>query len=252
MSNSSKQRTFIKNTIERLRDIGVDVELEKGKHYKATLTHDGKKEVIIMSSAPSSRNRAQRDALGDIRRALRNLNVDPHALRQPGLLHFIVGNDQRAMHDPENDGLAQRMEHEGYGYEEIAAAIRSIDALEHDIQTSFGEGGCKDLSILTPANTAHAQKNIPCTPLVAVACAERGSNFGKRYFRLRVGLEALLGYYDQCLGSVRIGVVVTNVWRPFDLLEYSLDLDYFESVGIKTVFILRSGSQSYPIIAPWK
>jgi hypothetical protein len=252
MSNSSKQRTFVENIIERLRNIGVEVELQKGKHYKATLTHDGKKEVIIMSSTPSSRNQAQRNTLADVRRALRSLNIDPHALRQPGLLHFIVGDDQRAMHDPNNDRLAERMDHEGYGYEEIAAAVRSVDAIEHGIPTSHGEGGREDLSILRPANRPDAQRRCPCKTYVAVACAERGSNYGKRYFPLRGGIEAILNYYNDCSSHVRIGVVVTNVWRPFDLLEYSLDIDFFESVGIKTVFVLRSGGQSYPVRPPWK
>ncbi len=252
MANSGKQRSFVKNIIARLREIGIETELEIGKHYKLICAHDGQQEIVTISKTPSVRNIAQREALGDVRRALRNLNVDDGQLHRQGLMHLISSGDFGYEYDPEKDHLSRRMLNEGYGEEEIAITAKAVNEIERGALFGSSDVATSDLVILRPARRKDSTKQIVCAPVVAVACSEKGANYDKRYFPLRGGIESLLDYYNQCSGNVRLGIVITNVWRPFDLLEYSLDLDYFESYGIKTIFILRCGSKSYPLQAPWK
>lgn len=252
MANSGKQRSFVKNIIARLREIGIETELKTGKHYKLIFAHDGQQQIVTISKTPSIRNIAQREALGDVRRALRNLNVDAELLRCQGLMHFISSVDFSHEYDPEKDHLSQRMLNEGYGEEEIAITTRAVNQIEQGDLSGSSDLASSDLVILRPARRKDLIKPAVCAPVVAVACSEKGANYDKRYFPLRGGIESLLDYYNQCTGNVRLGIVITNVWRPFDLLEYSLDLDYSEFYGIQTIFILRCGSQSYPLQAPWK
>ena len=91
---------------------------------------------------------------------------------------------------------------------------------------------------------------IACTKFVVVQAAEKGRYYNS--YTLKAGCDALLDYYHHCKGIVLMGVVVTDIWRPSNINELEIPIQLFESIGIKTIFVLTSG-QSVTIIPPtWK
>ncbi len=74
MGTGSKQRRFVDEAIEVLRQIGCSIEEETHRHYKITIAFGGRTAVWTVSSTPKTTN-SQWDAIGDLRRLLRQLGV---------------------------------------------------------------------------------------------------------------------------------------------------------------------------------
>ena len=70
--------------------------------------------------------------------------------------------------------------------------------------------------------------------------------------KLTDAVEGMLTYYKACEKITKLGILVTNVWRPGELSRYRLDIENFEVKGIQSVAILISGNSALPISWPWR
>ena len=71
-------------------------------------------------------------------------------------------------------------------------------------------------------------------------------------FSLTIGLDNLINYYIKCQGITKLGLLITNVWRPGALFSYFPDIEGFENKGIQSVAILISGNSAIPMPWPWR
>jgi hypothetical protein len=257
MSNSSKQRSFIEKLISRLQGLGLrfqfDVHLEGGKHWKLVLTAGSNRKTVIISTTPRDRFSAQRAALGDVTRVLRELAPRAaEAFGSDGLLQML-STDALSMSSPRIDphqinrvldGIDQDLLN-GVQKHRLSRVIIGAASKQEDRpgnpDESFGV-------VLSPSANGR-EHQTHCSDLVVVEAAERPL-YGN-YFTLRQSLEALANYYQSCQGIVRLGVVVSDVWRPSDLRQFEVPLEFFMCRGINTLFFLASGSSFSMIRAPW-
>ena len=82
------------------------------------------------------------------------------------------------------------------------------------------------------------------------------SNFYKQRWKNAVSLEDaniyLLDYYERCKHITKLGVLLTDVWRPSTLSRFSHIYGMYETMGIQSVALLYSGNQINPIRWPWR
>jgi hypothetical protein len=246
MSNSNKHRTFINEVIKVLKDMGCYLSIDENKHVKIKVANGDKKDTWVVSKSPTNRFSAQRNALSELKRTLRNLGVnDLSPLENNSLLTMIV-NGYESQIDIQNikSQLESQVDRNGLGLlsEEVEILSRIIESSLNLTQTvSHG-----DISILRPDGSPLSA----CTKFVAVPAAEKGIYHNS--YTLKAGCDALLNYYQHCQGIVEMGVVVTDIWRPSNINELEIPIQIFETIGIKTIFVLTSG-QSVTIIPPtWK
>ena len=76
MSNSAKQRAFFNQAIKLLEGLGCEVTTEQNKHYKAKISRNGKVGTWGVSTTPSNRFSAQRAAISDLKKILRDIGID--------------------------------------------------------------------------------------------------------------------------------------------------------------------------------
>ena len=246
MSNSNKHRTFINEVIKVLKDMGCYVSIDENKHVKIKVANEDKKDTWIVSKSPTNRFSAQRNALSELKRTLRNLGVnDLSPLENNSLLTMIV-NGYESQIDIQNikSQLESQVDRGELGLlsEEVEILSRIIESSLNPTKTASNG----DISILRP----DGKPLSACTKFVAVPAAEKGSYHNS--YTLKVGCDALLNYYQHCQGIVVMGVVVTDIWRPSNKNELEIPIQIFESLGIKTMFVLTSG-HSVTIIPPtWK
>jgi len=60
MSNSAKQRSFIKDLIKHLEEIGLEVILEQSKNFILSIIYRDRKAKVSISCTPTNRASAQR------------------------------------------------------------------------------------------------------------------------------------------------------------------------------------------------
>lgn len=89
-----------------------------------------------------------------------------------------------------------------------------------------------------------------CTKIVGVYLAEKG--YFKKQFTPGKGLEALMNYYRCCQGIVRVGLVVSETWNPRTLGRFKAPIEYYESMGIRTIFVLRATNRLMSMNCPWQ
>lgn len=82
------------------------------------------------------------------------------------------------------------------------------------------------------------------------------STFYKQRWRNVYSLEEasvyLLDYYERCKHITKLGVLLTDVWRPSTLSRWSHIYEMYENMGIQSVALLYSGHQITPIRWPWR
>jgi len=246
MSNSNKHRTFINEVIKVLKDMGCYISIDENKHVKIKVANGDKKDTWIVSKSPTNRFSAQRNALSELKRTLRNLGVnDLSPLENNSLLTMIV-NGYESQIDIQN--IKSQLESQ-VGRGELGLLSEEVEILSRIIESSLNRtktASNGDISILRPDGSPL----IACTKFVAVPAAEKGSYHNS--YTLKAGCDALLNYYQHCQGIVVMGVVVTDIWRPSNINELEIPIQIFELLGIKTIFVLTSG-HSVTIIPPtWK
>ena len=62
----------------------------------------------------------------------------------------------------------------------------------------------------------------------------------------------LLDYYECCKNITKLGVLLTDVWRPSTISRWGHIYEMYESMGIQSVALLYSGQQITPIRWPWR
>jgi len=82
------------------------------------------------------------------------------------------------------------------------------------------------------------------------------SSFYKQRWKNVYSLEEaslyLLDYYERCKHITKLGVLLTDVWRPSTLCRWSHIYEMYETTGIQSVALLYSGHQITPIRWPWR
>ena len=82
------------------------------------------------------------------------------------------------------------------------------------------------------------------------------SNFYKQRWKNVYSLEEasiyLLDYYERCKHITKLGVLLTDVWRPSTLSKWGHIFEIYETMGIQSVALLYSGHQITPIRWPWR
>ena len=105
-------------------------------------------------------------------------------------------------------------------------------------------------AVLDPLSTA---PNV-CQKRVMVLASDRNILIPQwpRSFTLRDALKSLTRYYRSCQRTTKLGLLVTNVWRPGELSIFKRDIEFFEQGGIQSVAILVSNHSALPINWPWR
>lgn len=255
MANSSKHRAHIAGVIRELRKIGCDVTLEQGDKNKLRITYGGKSRMVVASATPKNRHSAQRAIIGDINHVLGVLGVPEGRLESQGLLHMMTNSPAER---PDLEDLARGLERDHEIPSELVGDILELAAVLAEMG-GMSPRGTRGMSpharpivagactILTPEP---ATTPPTCTKVVGVYLAEKG-NFRKQ-FTAGKGLEALIDYYGRCRGIVRIGLVVSETWNPKTLGSFEVPIEYYESIGIKTIFVLSAGNRLIPMNFPWR
>lgn len=82
------------------------------------------------------------------------------------------------------------------------------------------------------------------------------SSFYKERWKTAYSLEEasvyLLDYYERCKHITKLGVLLTDVWRPSTLSRWGHLYEMYETIGIQSVALLYSGHQITPIRWPWR
>ena len=82
------------------------------------------------------------------------------------------------------------------------------------------------------------------------------SNFYKQRWKKAHTLEEasvyLLDYYERCKHITKLGVLLTDVWRPSTLIRLGHIYEMYETMGIQSVALLYSAHQITPIRWPWR
>jgi 3-dehydroquinate synthase len=93
MSNSAKQRSFIRDLIKHLEEIGLEVILEQSKNFILSIIYRDKKKKVAISCTPSNRAIAQLKALSDVKRTIAELDESiARAFNPQGLLQMMTNN----------------------------------------------------------------------------------------------------------------------------------------------------------------
>jgi len=267
MSNSSKQREFFKQAIQIIKDLGCEVVIEQNKHYKAKISRNGKVGTWGVSTTPSNRFSAQRAALSDLKRILRDIGVDlGNQNLGAGMMHMIIpeGNlsisqqlDSLIETDPlMNSHIFRDLLKHSYPNltpENELSILDIFEILQSISNPDFNqsENFITDWSILNK----NGSSNTACMKNVITLTSDISNRFPLKWnnaFSLTNGLDSLINYYTKCLGITKLGLLVTNVWRPGELFSYCPDIESFENKGIQSVAILISGNSVLPISWPWR
>lgn len=264
MSNSSKQREFFDNAIKVVENLGCKVSVERNKHYKAKITHNNKVGTWGVSTSPTNRYSAQRAAISDLKRILRVVGIDLGCQNfGAGMLHLQTSIPNTAqlldalieMEEFMNPSLFKDLLQHSYPHLTIEnqIAVLSVSEVVQKNIGSIGESGSiskTEWVVLSPFGSPH---NACVRSIMALASdRNRLALQWKDSHKLTDAVERVLTYYKACEQITKLGVLVTNVWRPGDLSKYRLDIESFEAKGIQSVAILISGNSAFPISWPWR
>ena len=74
----------------------------------------------------------------------------------------------------------------------------------------------------------------------------------KNVYSLEEASVYLLDYYERCKRITKLGVLLTDVWRPSTLSRWGHIYEMYETMGIQSVALLYSGHRITPIRWPWR
>jgi len=263
MSNSAKQRSFIRDLITRLKEIGFDVTLEISKNNILCISYKERKINVSISCTPSNRTIAQRKALADIKRSIHELNESIAQKFNPeGLLQMMENNGENHSSNltkiflPDYRSLNDSLRASGLDESTINDVINAVTATienESSVKTKNVQSSSAKVKVsLNKITVLSPHGNIPsqCSQIVTVSAKEQKNRVTA--FTLKNALQSLTDYYSHCLPITKLGVVVTDVWRPSDLFIFENLLDYYEAIGIQTFIILKSNARLQPMNFPWR
>jgi hypothetical protein len=71
-------------------------------------------------------------------------------------------------------------------------------------------------------------------------------------FNLKNALTSQISQYQKFPDRLKLGLLVTDIWRPVELYEFIGPIEQFERVGIISIPILVSGHLALPLKWPWR
>lgn len=108
-----------------------------------------------------------------------------------------------------------------------------------------------DWPIITPNGNSPAL----CNRNILSIGADKSTFYKQRWKNAHTLEEAsvyLLDYYERCKHITKLGVLLTDVWRPSTLSRWGHIYEMHETMGIQSVALLYSGHQIAPIRWPWR
>lgn len=272
MSNSGKQRSFVRDLIKLLKELGLEVTHEINKHNILRIGHQDRRVQVSISCTPSNRATAQRKVIAEVRRKIAELDESIAATFRPeGLMQMITqsssSNPRNVINQktPHYEELIHSLRISGLDKSTIDDVLKAVEAAintEHIADNDLGvddesdedrnsssvhnNNSKNDISVLSSFGNSPAK----CSRVVTVMAKEQKNRV--KAYTLKKSLQVLTDYYSHCLPITKLGVVVTDVWRPSDLFIFEVPLDYFEAQGIKTIIILKSNRNLFPINFPWR
>jgi hypothetical protein len=94
-----------------------------------------------------------------------------------------------------------------------------------------------------------------CNRNILAIGADKSTFYKQRWknaYPLEQAYVYLLDYYEKCQNITKLGVLLTDVWRPSVLSRWSNLYEHYENQGIQSVALLYSGGQITPIRWPWR
>jgi len=119
----------------------------------------------------------------------------------------------------------------------------------------LGDGGPENLDVIWPIISPKGNSTGLCSRNVLSIGGDRSSFYKQRWKNVYTLEEAsvyLLDYYERCKHITKLGVLLTDVWRPSTLSRWSHVYEMYETIGIQSVALLYSGHQIIPIRWPWR
>uniref|UniRef100_UPI004047966D hypothetical protein n=1 Tax=Polynucleobacter sp. TaxID=2029855 RepID=UPI004047966D len=94
-----------------------------------------------------------------------------------------------------------------------------------------------------------------CNRNILAIGADKSTFYKQRWknaYPLEQAYVYLLDYYEKCQNITKLGVLLTDVWRPSVLSRWGDLYEHYENQGIQSVALLYSGGQITPIRWPWR
>ena len=134
-------------------------------------------------------------------------------------------------------------------HNELATLLESLQMTVVD-HRSF-PSAASDWPMISPKGNS----NSLCSRNILSIGGDRSSFYKQRWKNVYTLEEAsvyLLDYYERCKYITKLGVLLTDVWRPSTLSRWSHIYEMYETMGIQSVALLYSGHQITPISWPWR
>lgn len=134
-------------------------------------------------------------------------------------------------------------------YNELAALLENLHmtAVDH----GYFPSAASDWPMISPKGNS----NGVCSRNILSIGGDRSSFYKERWktaYSLEEASVYLLDYYEHCKHITKLGVLLTDVWRPSTLSRWSHIYEMYETMGIQSVALLYSGHQITPIRWPWQ
>jgi|GEM_PF-2058626 hypothetical protein len=269
MGTGNKQRRFVDEAVQVLRNMGCSINEEPSNKIKVEIEFQGQKRAWIVSKTPKT-TRSQHAAIGDLRRVLRSIGLPevPGAtsfsvsyLTQHSVLleiiHDCLNHDQGFIDMNIKSIPAQaKALHPSLTPEDLdalAGLLAHLSGGESMSSTGNGPSGVRAM----PVNWAEIVRGPPpnppppCQRYVWAFAAER-KNWEHQGLTVKEALAGLVNYYAQCPKVVKLGVLVTRVWRPSELFKFQGDIEASRTRGICSLPLLRSGHGWFLLEWPWQ
>lgn len=101
----------------------------------------------------------------------------------------------------------------------------------------------------------NGNSSMLCNRNILAIGADKSTFYKQRWknaYPLEQAYVYLLDYYERCQNITKLGVLLTDVWRPSVLRRWGDLYEHFENQGIQSVALLYSGQQVTPIRWPWR
>lgn len=134
-------------------------------------------------------------------------------------------------------------------YNELATLLEKL------YMTAVDHGCFANATSDWPVISPKGNSNGACSRNILSIGGDRSSFYKQRWKNVYTLEEAsvyLLDYYERCKHITKLGVLLTDVWRPSTLSRWSHVFEKYETIGIQSVALLYSGHQISPIRWPWR
>lgn len=132
---------------------------------------------------------------------------------------------------------------------ELVTLLESFQMIAVD--HGFFPNAASDWPMISPKRDS----NGVCSRNILSIGGDRSSFYKLRWKNVYTLEEAsvyLLDYYEHCKHITKLGVLLTDVWRPSTLSRWGHIYEMYETMGIQSVALLYSGHQITPIRWPWR